>query len=401
MDATSDGGPSLDEAIASLEAERTQAVERVNAAKADVAELRLHGTTMESDEATFRRILSGSAATVRFWIGDRYAMLGNARRLVKWQHGDGPRWEYPEESMWTDPPMWNPDSTVLGYVDEILLPHPTMRFHQVINWVPAAPSHEAIGRLHSVIDGLSRLPSNTRSKLVQDWALADAANQGYSVRTGSIPTTWNYEFASLLVPGPLYEMEAELVAALLRGYCNAAMSRSSATKQHPYQVLKRDHLRASIVRAQITLEMFEEDLQRVENALNVARRRKRILRKREILASGLNFQDELAGLLATQGYECTPLPKKDRGIDLLTTKRGVRIGIQAKKHAKPVGSTFVRELRGAREEHRLDAVVLVSSSTFTRDARVAARVQPAVVLVSLEDLLERLDLGEDPLFIKR
>jgi restriction system protein len=380
-----------------LAADIAECDQRLADAQGELKRAEEEGADFEGELASWRRTISENpvvrASCTLVWIGDRYAVFVDHKRLV--------RGGYPEEAMWTTPPMWEPDSPILGYADELLTPDRNRR-----HWHLDLGNVAVLAKLRGVLDGFDLLPSVVRSRLVADWALVRFGAEAYQERMGGHLTTVapnEYRFASLAQVGPLDGAEAELVGCLLRTYCLVAHSRSGSGVdfEHPYQTLRHQFDRAYIMQCAQQIDYWAERQKQLGLASRAALRKARVERKREILASGLRFQDELASILGASGYACDVFRSKDRGIDLLTQRNGVRIGIQAKKLGKPVGTADVRSLRGAREVNRLDVVVLVSASSFTRDARKEARIHPAVPLVSLEDLLERQELGQDPLFMQR
>lgn len=85
------------------------------------------------------------------------------------------------------------------------------------------------------------------------------------------------------------------------------------------------------------------------------------------------FEELVAALLREQGYDVELTPtSKDGGKDLLVA---VPHGlgdflylVECKRYRKPVGVRRVRELYGVVEQERATAGILVTTSTFTRDA---------------------------------
>jgi hypothetical protein len=352
----------------------------------DYAELRHLAATIEPlrKETIFFRFEHRTAAIIKPKVEHRHA--------------------YSLDAMLVEPPTWHANCQIYGDLDEMVLeqpsPYSTPRFKL------AAPMPEGckwgLQQLEAVLNGLDSLEEANRVRLVSAWGLLMRPENAYEARTSlPEPTKASYKFSNLLMQGPLNANEGELVKALLKTYCKvSASSRKHAHLAHPYNYLRQRHVHEKRDTISRRIEYHTNLLQEAETEWRVMQRKARVERKRAILQSGLSFQAKLAELIAPAGYSCQNFQRKDRGIDLVSHRNGgPRIGIQVKKLQKPVGAAAVRELRGAREIGKYDVVVLVSASGFTRDARKESRVQPAIPLVSLDDLLERLDLGQDPLFL--
>lgn len=77
----------------------------------------------------------------------------------------------------------------------------------------------------------------------------------------------------------------------------------------------------------------------------------------------------------------------DGGIDLVLRRDGKRTLVQCKQwRHQQVGVSVVREMYGLLAHHRADAVLIVSSGGFTRDAQTFIVGKP-ITLVAGEDLL--------------
>lgn len=385
---------------AQLAARFGQCREGLESAMKNCEQAKETGADLEADMVNWRwsmtNISSIRQSLTLAYIGDRYAVFTDPARIL--------RGGYHEESLWTTPPSWSPGAPVLGYESAMFV---RVRIYKSFDWrfdwrdpIPA-DCRPAMARLRQVLAALDDNPPDIRRALLRAWRLL-RDTELYCVRnkTHQAPDADNYRFSSLAEGGPLSESEHAVVGGLLRTYCSVAIDRPRTEfDDHPYVALRRAHDEAQVRLWTGQIRIFQEEMAALEEEWKVVQRNLRVERKRAILASGLAFQDELADVLGANGYPCTGLPRKDRGIDLLTRRNGgIRIGIQAKKHAKPIGAAAVRALRGAREVHRLDVVAMVSTSGFTRDAWIEARIPPTVALTSLDDLLERIDIGQDALF---
>lgn len=83
--------------------------------------------------------------------------------------------------------------------------------------------------------------------------------------------------------------------------------------------------------------------------------------------SGKDFERELSNLFSSQGYivELTP-SSGDQGIDIVLRKEGIKIIVQCKAHANPVGPAVVRDLYGTLIASKANSAILASISGFTK-----------------------------------
>ncbi len=125
--------------------------------------------------------------------------------------------------------------------------------------------------------------------------------------------------------------------------------------------------------------------------------------KRRRLLKGQTSLDTLRGLTwqefellvgeayRRQGYnvEETGGSGPDGGVDLVLRRNGETVLVQCKRWKQPakVGAPTVRELRGAVARDKATRGIFVTSSTFTREAKIEAQGQP-LELVDGTALLE-------------
>jgi hypothetical protein len=103
--------------------------------------------------------------------------------------------------------------------------------------------------------------------------------------------------------------------------------------------------------------------------------------------SGIDFEVYLAEFLKNFGFENiagTPTVG-DQGADLLATKNGRRIAIQAKRYKGCVGNDAVQEIVGALKFYKADEGWVITTGTFTTSARTLAQVN-GVRLIDGTDL---------------
>jgi restriction system protein len=89
--------------------------------------------------------------------------------------------------------------------------------------------------------------------------------------------------------------------------------------------------------------------------------------------SGLEFEKYLEILFRRLGYQVERTPYVgDQGGDLVLTKAGERILVQAKRHSKDVGNKAVQEAAAARPHYRCHRAMVVTNQEFTKSARELA-----------------------------
>jgi restriction system protein len=90
--------------------------------------------------------------------------------------------------------------------------------------------------------------------------------------------------------------------------------------------------------------------------------------------SGREFESYLGSLFPRLGYSAHVTPHQgDYGADLLVTKDGKRIAVQAKRWKRPIGVSAVQQVVAARGYHGCDSALVVANRAFTQAARGLAR----------------------------
>lgn len=113
--------------------------------------------------------------------------------------------------------------------------------------------------------------------------------------------------------------------------------------------------------------------------------------------SSRNFELYIAALYSKMDYVVTVTPpSRDGGYDMVAIQRehgrAERILIECKRHVTPVGVRALRMLRGVVERHGTTKGVLVTTTTFTRDAIREAKESSRIELIdyrALNRLLNR------------
>jgi restriction system protein len=90
--------------------------------------------------------------------------------------------------------------------------------------------------------------------------------------------------------------------------------------------------------------------------------------------SGLEFEKYLEILFGRLGYHVQRTAYVgDQGGDLVLTKGGEKILVQAKRHSKAIGNKAVQEAAAARPHYQCHRAMVVANQEFTRPARELAK----------------------------
>lgn len=89
--------------------------------------------------------------------------------------------------------------------------------------------------------------------------------------------------------------------------------------------------------------------------------------------SGDDFEDYLFQIFTYRGYEVTRTGKAgDQGVDLIATRDGVKLAIQAKCYQGSVGNEPVQEVYAGMVHYKCQRCVVMTSSYFTASAKKLA-----------------------------
>jgi restriction system protein len=104
------------------------------------------------------------------------------------------------------------------------------------------------------------------------------------------------------------------------------------------------------------------------------------------LHSGTEFEEFLAGLFRAQGYaaELTPVTG-DYGADLILSKDGQRIAVQAKRYVGSVGVSAVQEALSGQSYYQCDTAWVVTTGAFTVNALELAK-RSGVKMIGRSDI---------------
>jgi restriction system protein len=90
--------------------------------------------------------------------------------------------------------------------------------------------------------------------------------------------------------------------------------------------------------------------------------------------SGVEFEEFLAGLFLAQGYAAELTPTSgDYGADLILSKDGQRIAVQAKRYVGSVGVQAVQEALSGQAYYQCDTAWVITTGAFTTNALELAK----------------------------
>lgn len=141
------------------------------------------------------------------------------------------------------------------------------------------------------------------------------------------------------------------------------------------ELLRRSE--AAVDSALHTVKKAEADLRQAENARDTLvnqNRRLDLLSSRDWTSmSGRQFEDFLKELFEARGYSVLMTKASgDYGGDLIISRTDAKICVQAKRWTNAVGTAAIQEAHTAMTHYRCDVAAVVTTATFTRQARELA-----------------------------
>lgn len=92
------------------------------------------------------------------------------------------------------------------------------------------------------------------------------------------------------------------------------------------------------------------------------------------LMNGLEFEIFIAELFLKMGFESEVTKASgDQGIDVLASKNGSTVGIQAKCYSSTVGNSAIQEAVAGMNHYRLDKAIVITNNFFTSSAQKLAQ----------------------------
>lgn len=105
---------------------------------------------------------------------------------------------------------------------------------------------------------------------------------------------------------------------------------------------------------------------------------------------GFQFENYLATLFRDNGYAVKVTSARgDFGADLLLSKDGKKIAVQAKRYIKPVGIKAVQEVIAAATYYKTNESWVVATNSFTKSAKALAHASE-VKLIDKENLISMI-----------
>ena len=92
------------------------------------------------------------------------------------------------------------------------------------------------------------------------------------------------------------------------------------------------------------------------------------------LMTGQEFEIFIAELFSKMGYESEITKASgDQGIDVIASRNGNTIGIQAKCYSSSVGNSAIQEVVAGKSHYRLDKAIVITNNFFTDAAQQLAQ----------------------------
>lgn len=108
------------------------------------------------------------------------------------------------------------------------------------------------------------------------------------------------------------------------------------------------------------------------------------------LMSGTEFEEFLCNYFNKHGYECkTTKASGDQGVDLIASKHGTTLAIQAKCYEGIVGNHAIMEVVAGTKFYNAEQSMVITNSTFTKSAIELAKAN-GVILWDRQVLIEKL-----------
>ena len=105
------------------------------------------------------------------------------------------------------------------------------------------------------------------------------------------------------------------------------------------------------------------------------------------IMDGVEFERFLKRLFIYKGYTVSETARTgDFGADLILSKDGKKIVVQAKRYNANVGAKALQEIYSARHHYKADEMMVVCNTHFTKQAEVMAQEQQ-IELVDREELI--------------
>lgn len=108
------------------------------------------------------------------------------------------------------------------------------------------------------------------------------------------------------------------------------------------------------------------------------------------LMNGAEFEEFVGLLFKKMGYSSQVTKQSgDQGLDVIATKNGTKIGVQAKCYSNTVGNSAVQEAVGGKSFYNCDKVIVITNNYFTPAAEELAQSN-GVILWNRDMLKEKI-----------
>ena len=107
--------------------------------------------------------------------------------------------------------------------------------------------------------------------------------------------------------------------------------------------------------------------------------------------TGIEFENFIAELFTKLGYESKVTKATgDQGIDVIVSKNGYTIGIQAKCYSSSVSNSAIQEVVAGKNHYRLDKALVVTNNFYTDSAHQLAQSN-SIILWDRHILKEKIE----------
>lgn len=146
-----------------------------------------------------------------------------------------------------------------------------------------------------------------------------------------------------------------------------------------------------IVDAKVGDFIKRQKINEFANRLKQPKKSSRITMHDVDLMDGLEFERFIGNLFTQMGYSIEVTQStRDQGIDVIVTKNGVKIGIQAKCYSSTVGNSAIQQVVAGKNHYRLDKAMVITNNFFTDSAKELA-ISNSVVLWDRSNLKAKLE----------
>ncbi len=164
--------------------------------------------------------------------------------------------------------------------------------------------------------------------------------------------------------------EAKAKLTQLQSYCTKLRRGRSIRDELEISQKRLNHLQENSI-AQAAYDKALEELKRLKELIGSERYKLMGMDWRSL--RGIPFEDFLAQIFRSLGYRVQKTKVTgDQGVDLIVSRSGLQIAVQAKGYEGNVGNDAVQQVQTGMLHYRCDECVVITNSRFTRAAEVLA-----------------------------